>query len=153
MQENEQTGTGYLSVAAGTANRAYPLPGAKAEIWISDDDGTPTLFRVLVTNESGLTPPVAIPTPPAADSLTPAMPDGDTPPDIRPPDNPEDEEAAAPPTAVTPYRSVIVRLFRDGYTPIEAPAVPIFAGVRSLQYFDMVPVPASVPYTAPGGNS
>lgn len=52
---------------------------------------------------------------------------------------------------VLPYSLVRIRVFRDGFAPQEAEQVPIFAGIRSLQYFEMVPLSEGETYSAPSG--
>ncbi len=122
---------GYLTVAAGSANRAYPLPDVRVEIYIPDESGTPTLLRSDVTNESGVIPTVAIPTPAEAASLTPQDGSGN---------------------GYLPYTTARVRLFRNGYYPMEAMSVPVFPGIRSLQYFDLIPITKGAQYDAPTGT-
>ncbi len=127
--QNEMTDVGYLSVAAGTANKAYPLPGVRAEIYLENENGDTALLRSLTTNASGLAEPVEIPTPPAENSLSPD-------------DN----------SAKTSGR-VRIRLYKEGYYPVEAVSVPVFGGVRSIQYFDLIPIAKSGQYAPPSGET
>lgn len=122
MENTTAASGGTLSVAAGYANRAYPLPGVRVEIYGETDTGAPILLRSDTTNESGLISPLTVPTPPAADSLTP-----------------EDNGTA-------PFASFRIRLYKDGYTPVTVEGVPVFAGVTTLQYFDMIPIAKSAQY-------
>ena len=125
------TAVGYLTVSAGTARRAYPLPGAQIEIYLSaqsvfpegnggslpDTDpeaGGMRLYRRQISGEDGSADTVPIPTPGITASLSPGNP-------------------------YRPYTLALVRIRLHGYYPQEAREVPIFPGINALQYFDLVP--------------
>ncbi|MBO5649328.1 MAG: hypothetical protein J6S76_05390 [Clostridia bacterium] len=122
----EDSAVGTLIISAGTGGRAYPLPGVRAEIFIDNGTGTEELYAVRETGESGIAPPLAVPAPDASLSETPGA-------------------------AVLPYTVVRIRAYLQGYAPQEALRVPVFAGIRSLQYFEMIPLPSSGQYEAPPG--
>ena len=109
------TGTGYLVVRVSTATGALPLPGATVLIRGSEPDFSAVIAR-LSSGEDGLTPKIALLTPPRALSLSPT----------------ETEK---------PYASYNVEVYLDGYQTLSAQNVPIFDGVTSIQPADMIPVP------------
>lgn len=129
---SEDTAEGTLIISAGYGNRAYPLPDVRAEIYVPTEEDSPDapreiLYAVRQTNADGIAPPLRIPAPDAALSESPG-------------------------STVLPYSLVRIRVFRDGFAPQEALQVPIFAGIRSLQYFEMVPLPEGAQYTTPNGT-
>jgi len=128
---SEDTAEGTLIISAGYGNRAYPLGGVRAEIYVpteesSSDAPGEVLYAVRETDESGIAPPLTVPAPDASLSESPG-------------------------SMVLPYSLVRIRVFRDGFSPQEAEQVPIFAGIRSLQYFEMVPLSEGETYSAPSG--
>ena len=128
---SEDTAEGVLIISAGYGNRAFPLGGVRAEIYVPAEEADPdaadeVLYAVRVTDDSGIAPPLSVPAPDASLSESPG-------------------------SMVLPFSVVRVRVFRDGFAPQEAEQVPIFAGIRSLQYFEMVPLSEGERYTAPGG--
>ena len=128
---SDDTSEGTLIISAGYGNRAYPLGGVRAEVYVPAEETAPdapreVLYAVRETDDSGIAPPLTVPAPDAALSESPGSP-------------------------VLPYSLVRIRVFRDGFAPQEAVQVPIFAGIRSLQYFEMVPLTESDGYGAPGG--
>lgn len=128
---SEDTSSGTLVISAGYGNRAFPLPGVRAEIYVPAEpsgEETPSevLFAVRETDASGIAPPLTVPAPDASYS-------------------------EAPGSLFLPFTVLRVRVFRDGFAPQEATQVPVFAGIRSLQYFEMVPTPEAERYGAPSG--
>ncbi len=128
---SEDTAVGTLVISAGFGNRAYPLGGVRAEVYVPAEEDAPAaprevLYAVRETDESGIAQPLTVPAPDAALSESPG-------------------------SAYLPYSLVRIRVFRDGFAPQEAEKVPIFAGIRSLQYFEMVPLSESDGYHAPSG--
>ena len=128
---NRLTATGYLTVSAGTAHRAYPLPGAQIEIYLSrsgiPDSGAPSsaddgmiLYRRQVSGADGSAETVPIPTPEESASLSPDAPGSSH-----------------------PCTLARVRVYCRGYRPQEARQVPVFPGINALQYFDLVPLAES----------
>lgn len=128
---SEDTAEGTLIISAGYGNRAYPLGGVHAEIYVPTEESSPdapgeVLYAVRQTDESGIAAPLTVPAPDASLSESPG-------------------------SRVLPYSLVRIRVFRDGFAPQEAEQVPIFAGIRSLQYFEMVPLSEGETYSAPSG--
>ncbi len=120
---NKPNGEGYLRIWTTTAGNALPVPGVA--IRIEDEGGT--VLHVLRTGESGLTPVVALPAPPAAESLKPD-------------------------TVGKPYASYYLTVEMPNYQPVQSLAVPIFDGITSLQPVTLLPItttgeiPADSPY-------
>ena len=125
---SEDTAAGTLVISAGYGNRAYPLAGVRAEIYApsEDEEDSWTLYALRQTDESGTAMPLTVPAPDATLSETPG-------------------------SNVLPFSIVRIRVFREGFAPQEAENVPIFAGIRSLQYFEMVPLSEGETYAPPGG--
>ena len=125
---SEDTAAGTLVISAGYGNRAYPLSGVRAEIYAPSEDegGDWELYAVRRTDASGIAMPLTVPAPDAALSESPG-------------------------SNVLPFSVVRVRAYREGFTPQEAESVPIFAGIRSLQYFEMIPLSEGETYAPPGG--
>ncbi|MBQ3065778.1 MAG: hypothetical protein IJC98_06045 [Clostridia bacterium] len=124
---SESSDVGYLTVSTGTGGKAYPLSNVQIEIYLPNDDNEYSLYRRQTSDESGIAEAVPIPTPSPKSSLAPNSP-------------------------YLPYTTVHVRVFRDGYYSAEAKEVPIFPGIRSLQYFDMIPLSKSEQYAEPNGE-
>ncbi|MCQ2433073.1 MAG: hypothetical protein MJ175_10770 [Clostridia bacterium] len=108
------TGIGYLTVSTGTGGKAYPLTDARAEIFLPDEDGEYRLYRTMSTGSTGIAARISVPTPQA-------------------------EMSQSPDSAYLPYTIARIRVYREGYYPVEAKEVPVFPGITSLQYFDMIP--------------
>ena len=94
----DSTAIGYLTVLTGTGNRAYPLSDARIEIYLPDEEGNLVLYRTQVSDKSGISEAVPIPTPAENESLTPG-------------------------SRYLPYTTAQVRVFRDGYYSTEAKEV------------------------------
>lgn len=120
MQGNDDemehfTETGNLRVAALSGNSAFPVEGAAVTVAVRRKGGE-QLAYLLTTGESGETPTVSLPAPPASLSQQPGNPQ--------------------------PFTVVDIRVFANGYFRAEMLNVPIFAGVTSLQTFQLIPLPA-----------
>lgn len=108
------TGVGRVRVAAQTGDGAFPVAGAYVTINVRRN-GRERLAYLLLTDDSGETPTVSMPAPPASLSQQP----GDT----------------------QPFTTADIRIFANGYFRAEMRNVPIFAGVTSLQTFQLIPLP------------
>ena len=118
------TGTGYLVVRVSTASGALPLPGATVLIRGSEENFSAVIAR-LTSGEDGLTPKIALLTPPRSLSQTPSQ-------------------------TAKPYASYNVEVYLDGYHSLSAQNVPIFDGITSIQPADLIPVPKNgYPATRP----
>ncbi len=105
--------TGYLTVRVSTASGAIPLENAAVNIRGGDVDDSDVIFA-LTTNSDGLTPTVALPTPPRASSEVPQ-------------------------TDVPPYAVYNVDVFAKGYAPVFFNNVPVFSGINSVQPAVLLP--------------
>ena len=114
-QNSGYTGTGYLVVRVTTASEALPLEGASVTVFGNLPDFS-TAVAQLQTGRDGLTPKIALATPPRALSETPDSP-------------------------VPPFATYRISVRKKGFTPIDAYRVPIFDGVTSIQPADMIPLP------------
>ena len=115
--EKRNTAEGRLYIVAAAADSAYPVPDARVTVYTRIGDKI-QLNYLLVTDESGMTPVVTLPAPPASLSQDP--------------DNP------------VPYAVCDIKIYASGYFREEAREVPIFAGVTSRQEFQMIPLPLAV---------
>ena len=145
------TATGYLTVSAGTARHAYPLPGAQIEIWLSRESFPDSI------------PASASPLSEEAPQNTPARPDGmmlyrrqisgtDGSAETVPIPTPDESVSLSPGSGGCPYTLARVRVYCSGYYPQEARQVPVFPGVNALQYFDLVPLAESDAFSPPAGT-
>lgn len=108
------TGTGYLVVRATTASEALPLEGAVVSVY-GDVDGFSSLIARLQTGKDGLTPKIALLTPPRALAEVPG--NGDR--------------------SFATY-NISVRM--DGFAPLTLRSVPLFDGITSIQPADLIPL-------------
>ena len=82
------------------------------------------ILHILRTGESGLTPTVELPAPPASGSLTPGNP-------------------------ASPYTPYMVTVELSGYQPVRELTVPIFEGITSLQPITLLPAGDGAGASAP----
>ena len=115
--EKRNTSQGSLYVVAAAADNAYPVPEARVTVYTRIGDRL-QLNYLLVTDESGMTPVVTLPAPPA--------------------------ELSQDPDNALPYAVCDIKIYANGYFREEARDVPIFAGVTSRQEFQMIPLPLAV---------
>ncbi len=108
------TGEGRIRVAARTGDSAFPVENAVVTIAVRRN-GTQYPAYYLVTDESGETPVVSLPAPPASLSQQPGN--------------------------AQPFTVADIRIFANGYFRAEMKNVPVFAGVTSLQTFQLIPLP------------
>lgn len=112
-REPGDTGQGYMTIWAATADEALPVPGAEVVI-TRMIDGKRTLQAVGITDQSGRTPPFALPAPSASMSQSP--------------DNP------------TPFARYDVSVRADGFAHARYTNIPVFDGIQSVQRADLVPI-------------
>lgn len=108
------TGVGRIRVAAQTGEGAFPVADAQVSILVRRN-GREELAYLLRTDESGETPTVSLPAPPASESQQPGN--------------------------AQPFTTADIRIFANGYFRAEMRSVPVFAGVTSLQTFQLIPLP------------
>jgi hypothetical protein len=108
-------GIGYLRTQVYASNRAIPIEGALVLITEVKPGGRTDLVRMLVTDESGYT-----------DTVPLSVPVYDL-------DNFPDPNKK-------PYRDYRLSVYKEGYYIVPEVKIPIFAGVKSLQPIQMVPL-------------
>lgn len=106
---------GTLIVSVSSADAAIPIKDAAVAVRLVGEDGV-KIFSVLVTNESGRTAPIEIPTPSPELSLLPS-PEG------------------------RPYARVNVEVSAFGYFTTVNMNVPVFSGITSVQSVNMIAFP------------
>lgn len=103
--------TGYIQVRAFTSYAQLPLQDVAVTVTASD--GTAIAMRL--TDRSGKIPPVEIPVPDRADSLTPDPPE-------------------------RPFTAVNIYARKQGFEQIEAENVQVFADTVTDQNLEMIPL-------------
>lgn len=107
---------GYLQIYAYTGNTAEPIEGA--QVFVSrDNDGEALLYASTVTDRSGLTPVIPLP------SVDPMLSM-----------NPETAQSALP------YIAYDIQVSALGFTPIRFENVPIYGGNSVTQPAAMLPL-------------
>lgn len=112
--QNEKS-YGTLIVQAQSASDAIPVEGATVIIRLAAEQGENGLFRVLSTDESGLTVPIRIETPSPAQSLAPG--------------------------GRKPYSEISAEVTANGYYSMIYSGIPMYPGITSIQPVRMVPIP------------
>ena len=114
MNNQPTSAGGFLRVIVRTAGGSLPVEGASVDIYGSDrGNGNTGLLYSLETGIDGLTPPVELPAPPRAESLTPGTP--------------------------TPFARYNVEIRKDGYNRVTNLGVPVFDGIVSTQPVLLLP--------------
>ena len=114
MANSETAELGILIVQVYTADQALPIEGANVLVTKTTDGGE-ELVKVMQTNRSGKTEPLALSAPPASNSLTP---DGGT-----------------------RYSIYNIRVDYPGFYTMENLDVPIFGGQTAIQPIALIPLP------------
>ncbi len=114
MANSETLDIGTLIVQVYTADQALPIEGANVLVTKTADGGE-ELVKVMQTNRSGKTEPLALSAPPASNSLTP---DGGT-----------------------RYSIYNIRVDSPGFYTMENLDVPIFGGQTAIQPIALIPLP------------
>lgn len=102
--------TGSLVVVTTTARGTMPVAGARVAVTSEDQSTAP---QNAVTNSDGRTPPFLLPAPFPVTSQTPLQPH--------------------------PYAVYTVSVEADGFRPVEAIGVAVFAGVNATLPVELVP--------------
>jgi hypothetical protein len=113
---DQQENYGYLLVRASSAFGSIPISGATVSVRTANGEDS-TLHMMMVTNEDGETEVIPIPAPPAENSLKSG--------------------------GAMPYSLVNLEIFADGYYSVSVQNIPIFAGIKSTQNINMIPLPES----------
>ncbi|MGN1100773.1 MAG: hypothetical protein ACI4RG_01180, partial [Huintestinicola sp.] len=106
---------GYLQFDVFTAGGAYPVPGAVVAVKKVLPGGI-GLVRLLFTDRSGRTPTIALPAPSASLSQDPM-------------------------STARPFSEYSVTVRAKGYYTLSDINIPIFAGVKTVQPIDLIPLP------------
>ena len=113
-----QAGEGYLIVHVTTARGAIPLEGAQVTVRDASEDfreNRGDAIAVLISGRDGNTERIALPAPPAKDSLSPG--------------------------ASAPFETYNLEVHLEGYRGQIYYALPIFTGITAIQPVDMIPLP------------
>ncbi|MBQ7782676.1 MAG: hypothetical protein IJ368_01775 [Oscillospiraceae bacterium] len=111
---------GFLQFDVYTSDGARPIPGALVTVKKTLPGGS-GLVRLLFTNRSGRTPTIALPAPSASLSQTPG-------------------------STARPFSEYSVTVRARGFYTLKDINLPIFAGVKTVQPIDLIPLPE---YTTP----
>ncbi len=114
-KRNKYNSLGWISVDVRTGENSSPIEGASVII-TSMADGNLIFKATGVTDESGQIKKIALPAPSASLSL--------------------DSE-----NLIKPYSIYDISVYADGFFREKSIDVPVFAGITSIQQFDMVPLP------------
>ncbi len=123
LAENPFNGT--LRVQVFTARRAFPVGGAEVQVSKRFPEGKHVIGNY-ITDSSGSTVDILLPTPSADSSLSPHVYDGTE----------SDEEIKKP------YSTYDITVKKDPYITYNFYDVPIFKGIVSRQDVDMIPITA-----------
>ncbi len=115
LQNNQNYGRLVVRVSAGSG--AVPISGATVIIRSSGNDFPIQTLVTLVTDESGLTDPVLILTPPLSESLTPG--------------------------GKHPFAEISTEVSANGYYTSSNLNIPIYPGITSIQPVTLIPLPDS----------
>ena len=102
---------GYITARAYMSEAQRPL--SNVAVTIVSSDGTAIAMRL--TNRSGLTEPVAIPTP-------------------------ERSEREQPEENGRPFTDITIYAWKSGFEQVEARNVQVFSGITTIQDLEMVPL-------------
>ncbi|MBE6679435.1 MAG: hypothetical protein E7598_02815 [Ruminococcaceae bacterium] len=108
----EYTSLGTLIVSVYTAGGAIPIEGALVSVRGANQNGS-GIISVLYTDQSGNTPRISLPAPPASTSESPG--------------------------GITPFATYNVEVAKENFYPKSFINVPIFAGTTSIQPANLIP--------------
>jgi hypothetical protein len=115
LQNNQNYGR--LVVRVSAASGAVPISGATVIICSSANDAPVRILAALTTDESGLTDPILILTPPRSESLAPG--------------------------GKQPFAEISTEVTADGYFTSSNLNIPIYPGITSVQPVTLIPLPNS----------
>lgn len=108
---------GKLVIRVSAASGAVPVSGASVIIRSPEGAVPVTTLAAVLTDESGLTEPILIPTPPISESLAPG--------------------------GNQPFAQVSTEVSASGYFTSSNLNIPIYPGITSIQPVTLVPLPDS----------
>ena len=112
---NTNDSSGTLAVQTYIAGGAIPLEDANVIISKDNPAGGEELIKILQTDANGKTETVELPAPPAVNSQSPGN--------------------------GRKYYTYNIRIDHPGYYTVENRNVPVFAGNKSIQPIEMIPLP------------
>ena len=114
--QNDQN-HGKLVVRVFAASGAVPVPNATVIVRSSQNGAPVQVIGVLTTDESGLTTPLSIVTPPLSESFIPG--------------------------GNQPFSEISAEISADGYLTSVNINIPIYPGITSIQPVSLIPLPDS----------
>lgn len=114
MNQSNNESIGYLIVKVSTARGAIPLENATVSIRGTPEQNSGILYS-FETNQSGLTPKIALPAPRKSISQTPGN--------------------------IPPYSLWNIDVFYKGFSTAHYTNVPVYAEITSVQNADLIPLP------------
>ena len=117
---------GRLVVRVSAASGAVPVSGATVVIRSSQSTTPITTLATLTTDESGLTEPILISTPPLSESLSPG--------------------------GKQPFTEISTEVSAGGYVTSSNINIPIYPGITSIQPVTLIPLPDSEIGTQPSSD-
>ena len=124
LQNNQNYGR--LVVRVSAASGAVPISGATVIIRSAENTQPLTVLASVITDESGLTEPILIPTPPLSESLSPG--------------------------GKQPFAEISTEVSAGGYFTSSNLNIPIYPGITSIQPVTLVPLPDSAYGTQPASD-
>ena len=124
LQNDKNYGTLYVQVSA--ASGAVPISGATVIVRATDEENIIQTLGVSLTDESGLTVPIAIQTPSVSESLSPG--------------------------GKKPYSEITTEVSKEGYFTSVNLNIPIYPGITSIQPVGLIPLPESARGAQPASD-
>ncbi len=124
LQNNQNYGRLVIRVSA--ASGAVPISGATVVIRSSENNPPLTVLATVITDESGLTEPILVLTPPVSESLSPG--------------------------GRKPFAEISTEVSAEGYFTSSNLNIPIYPGITSIQPVTLIPLPYSEAGMQPASN-
>ena len=124
LQNNQNYGR--LVVRVSAASGAVPISGATVVIRSAASTPPITVLATVITDESGLTEPILVVTPPLSESLSPG--------------------------GKQPFAEISTEVTADGYFTSSNINIPIYPGITSIQPVTLIPLPDSESDTQPASD-
>jgi len=123
--QNDQN-YGKLVVRVSAASGAVPVPNATVIVRSAENGAPVRVLGILTTDESGITPPLFIATPPLSESLSPG--------------------------GKQPFSEISAEISADGYYTSVNINIPVYPGITSIQSASLIPLPDSQNGIQPSEN-
>ena len=118
---------GRLVTRVFAASGSVPIAGARVIVRAADENGEIRTLGLFTTDNSGITEPLAIETPPLSESLAPG--------------------------GKTPYSEITTEVTADGYFSAVNLNIPIYPGITSIQPVALIPLPDSLIGSQPSADT